>query len=135
MVLPLAWRRRLTNPISIRPPAKVELVLALGVQKAPGRADRAFLARLPVLVEGFDDVVVELLALGDGAEGREVAHLLDPPGPRVGAHAAVARPAGFADHDLLVGKARLDLLVDVDDVLLDAGRPVGLATIEPDRLI
>ena len=115
--------------------AELELVLALGVEQAPGGADRAFLARLPVLVEGLDDVVVELLALGDGAEGREVAHLLDPAGPRVGAHAAVARPAGLADHDLLVGKARLDLLVDVDDVLLDAGLPVGLAAIEPDRLV
>ena len=115
--------------------AELELVLALGVEQAPGCAHGAFLARLPILVEGLDDVVVELLPLGDGAEDREVAHLLDPPGPRVGAHAAVARPAGLADHDLLVGKARLDLLVDVDDVLLDAGRSVRFAAIEADRLV
>ena len=113
--------------------AELELVVTLGVEQTPGGADRALLAGLPVLVEGFDDVVVELLAVGDRAEGREVAHLLDPAGPRVGAHAAVARPARLADHDRLAREAVLHLLVDVDDVLLDGRLAVGLAAIEPDR--
>ena len=113
--------------------AELELVVALGIEQAPGGAHRALLASLPVLVEGFDDVVVELLALGDGAEDREELHLLDPARPRIGAHAAIARPTALADHDLLAGKALLHLLIDVDDVLLDGRLAVGLAAIQPDR--
>ena len=76
-----------------------------------------------------------MLALGDRAEDREIAHLLDPARPRIRAHAAVARPAGLADHDLLAGKALLHLAVDREDVLLDAQPAVGLAPIEADRFV
>ena len=115
--------------------AELELVAPLGVQKSPGGAHRPLLASLPPLVKRFDDVVVEVLAFGDGSESRKVLDLLDASRPGVGTHAAIARPTRFADHDRLAGKSRLYLLVDVDDVLLDAARAVGFATIDTDRLV
>src|SRR5205807_4182438 len=110
--------------------AELELVVAIGVEQAPGGADGAFLACLPILVEGLDEVVIEVLALGDGAEDREILHLLDAAGPSIRTHPPVARPAALADHDLLAGKALLHLAVDVDQVLLDAQLAVGLEALQ-----
>ena len=77
---------------------------------------------LPGLVERFDDTDAVVLPLC----GRE--HVLDHPSlvggrrQRAVAHAPGARPADFADQDLLLRKCRLELLADALDVRRRLGR-------------
>ena len=102
-------------------PAKREFRLPVGVENAPIRADAAF-ARLPRLVEGLDDRIVD--AHGIGA-GDEIAHdfgLRDRARHRVLAVQSGARPAELGDHDALARIGFAQPLIDLDGVI-DGGRP------------
>ena len=74
------------------------------VEQAPMAADRALQRALPGLVEGFDHVDAETLPLAALEHIRDDARLIGRRRQRALAHAARARPADFADHNLLAGE-------------------------------
>ena len=96
-------------------PGELEFA-GLAVEQAPVAAHRALLLLLPGLVEGLDDADAIVLPL------RRRQHVLDHPSlvggrrQRAVAHAPRARPADFADQDLLLSKCRLELLADALDM-------------------
>ena len=76
-------------------------------------ADRALLIALPGLVEGLDDVDAETSrCLPRASTSWSDARLVRRRRQRACAHAAGARPADLADHDLLAGELRGHLLAD-----------------------
>src|SRR5690606_5773663 len=89
-------------------PGEDALVLAIGIEQAPVTADCAFAGTLPRLVEGFDQVVLPAIFLGQPDETTNEQCLVDTTGQRSLALAAFAGPAGFADQDVLgcVGSAK-----------------------------
>ena len=88
-----------------------EFRLARGVEHAPIGTDAAF-ERLPRLVDGFDDVVVDAEASARATKSRSTVGLLDAAGLGVLAVVAGARPAELGDHDALAGIGLAQLVVD-----------------------
>jgi hypothetical protein len=76
--------------------------MARGVEHAPIGTDAAF-ERLPWLVDGFDDVVVEPQGLCARNEVAQHDGLLGPAGLGVLVIVARTRPAELGDHDALAG--------------------------------
>ena len=97
------------------------LALALRVEQAPARAHRAFQARLPGLVEGLDQVVVEAVARGERGQRAHEARGNRRARLRRTAAAAFGRPAGLADQDRLARKRAADALDDREQVRLRIG--------------
>ena len=118
-------RRRQVAPVLVVDELALQrrLRLAPGIPQSPIGADAAFGLRLPRLVEGLDDVVVDVALLRLDQElphedalrhrrglgdARAIGAVL------VLARHALARPADLADQDALVGIGALDLAVEVD---------------------
>ena len=80
-------------------------------------ADRAFQRPLPRLIEGFDHVDAETFPLAARKHVSDDARLIGRRRQRALAHAARARPADFADHDLLAGEVSDHALADCIDVI------------------
>ena len=102
-----------------------ELGGAIGVEQAPIGADAAF-ERLPGLVEGFDDIVVDPEFLRPGHELAQHHGLLHPAGLGGMAVVAGARPAEFGDDDAL---ARMHLpqgVIMAHGLVEHVGRPDAL---------
>ncbi len=92
-----------------------ELRIAVGVEHPPVGADRAFV-RLPGLVERLDQVVVEAVLDCHRGEAAQEGGGVDPAGQGAVAHAAGARPADFADENVLASKRVDDLPANGTDM-------------------
>jgi hypothetical protein len=85
-------------------PGEDALVLAIGIEQSPVAAYGALAAALPGLVEGFDQVVLPAVLLGQGDKAANEPGFVDPTGQCCFALATFAGPAGLADHDVLGGE-------------------------------
>ena len=106
-------------------PVQENFGCAGSVEQPPIGTDAAF-HRLPGLIDGFDDVVVDAVSLGAGDEITQHLGLLDPAGIGVVEIVAGARPAEFGDHDPLAGMHPAQLVVELDGVVdrvADASKP------------
>src|SRR5262245_12244850 len=74
------------------------------VEHTPMAADGPFQNSLPRLIVGFDDIDAEVFALTAREYVGNSACLVGRGRQRTFPHATSARPAGFADDDLLAGK-------------------------------
>jgi hypothetical protein len=84
-----------------------KLRLAVHVVHAPVRSNSALLIRLPGLVEGFHQVVDELIVLGPLEEPPQEQRLVRVRGDRRLVGAATARPTDLCNDDRLGGKLLL----------------------------
>ena len=93
-----------------------ELGLARGVEQSPIGSDAAF-ERLPRLIDGFDDVVVDAIGLGAMDEIADDGGLFDAAGIGVVEIVACARPAELGDDDALARVHLAQLVVELDRVV------------------
>src|SRR5215470_19364254 len=75
-----------------------------GIEESPMTADRPLESTFPRLIEGFDDVHVEIPALAECKHVLDDARLVCRRRERPFAHAACTGPANLADQYLLAGK-------------------------------
>src|SRR6476469_7182218 len=92
-----------------------------GIEEPPMTANRPLKSALPGLVEGFDDVHVEILTLAQCKHILDDARLVRPRRERAFAHATGAWPTNLADQDLLARKIRGHLAAE----FLNMGELVG----------
>ena len=109
----------LVRPVRVALDHALELVLglAVGVEHAPVGPGPAFDVHLPRLVDRFHQEVVDACGARMGEELAHEARLVVERGDGGVDGRAAARPAHFADHDLLARVCARDLVVALEGVL------------------
>ncbi len=106
-------------------------MVAIGVEHAPGGADRVLQRGFPRLIEGFHDVVVIVEAVGENGDPADVVRLVHDIDHRRSTIPPDRGPAGFRDQQPLAREGLMGLTDNVDEMLL--GLVYGDRLVVPER--
>ena len=93
-----------------------ELGLTGRVVQTPVTTDRALLLALPRLIEGFDEVVLDVVVVRPAGELAYKTRLRHHTGSGIGALAALTGPAGLTDKHALLGECDPCFAIDTGGV-------------------